>query len=33
MIAIMDKVLGVMMVVTALLSLWAVTTSNHLYVG
>jgi hypothetical protein len=29
----MDKVLAVMMVVTALLTLWSVTTSNHLFVG
>ncbi len=33
MIKIMDKVLGLMMVVLAIITLWAVLTPNHLYVG
>jgi len=33
MISIMDKVLGWGMVITALYTLWAVVTSNHLFVG
>ena len=33
MIKIMDKVLGVLMVITALYTAWAVLTPNHLYVG
>ena len=33
MIKIMDKVLGWMMVVLAAITLWAVVTPNHLFVG
>ncbi len=33
MIRIMDKVLGLMMVVLAIITLWSVLTPNHLYVG
>jgi len=33
MITIMDKVLGWLMVVTAVYTAWAVLTPNHLYVG
>jgi len=33
MITIMDKVLGYGMLLTALITLWAVLTPNHLYVG
>ncbi len=33
MIRIMDKVLGWMMVVLAIITLWSVLTPNHLYVG
>lgn len=33
MIKIMDKVLTVMLVVSALVTLWAVITPNHLYIG
>ena len=33
MIAIMDKVLTWGMVITAVYTLWAVVTTNHLYVG
>jgi len=33
MIKIMDKVLALMLVVTALITLWSVLTPNHLYVG
>jgi hypothetical protein len=33
MIRIMDKVIGWMMVLLALITLWAVLTPNHLYVG
>ncbi len=33
MIKIMDKVLGIFMFGLALLTLWAVLTPNHLYVG
>jgi len=33
MIKIMDKVIGWMMVLLALITLWAVLTPNHLYVG
>ncbi len=33
MIKIMDKVLTVMLVVSALVTLWAVVTPNHLYIG
>ena len=33
MIRIMDKVIGWMMVLLALITLWAVLTPNHLFVG
>jgi hypothetical protein len=33
MITIMDKVLGWAMLISALVTLWAVLTPNHLYVG
>jgi hypothetical protein len=33
MIKIMDKVLAVMLLVAALVTLWAVVTPNHLYIG
>jgi hypothetical protein len=33
MIKYMDKVLGIMMLVTAIYTAWAVLTPNHLYVG
>ncbi len=33
MITIMDKVLGIGMLITALFTLWAVLTPNHLYIG
>jgi hypothetical protein len=33
MIKIMDKVLTLMMVIAALVTLWAVVTPNHLYIG
>jgi hypothetical protein len=33
MITIMDKVLGWGMVLTALITLWSVLTTNHLFVG
>lgn len=33
MIKIMDKVLTLMMVIAALVTLWAVLTPNHLYIG
>lgn len=33
MIKIMDKVLTIMLVVAALVTLWAVVTPNHLYIG
>lgn len=33
MIKIMDKVLTLMMVISALVTLWAVLTPNHLYIG
>ncbi len=33
MIKIMDKVLALMLVVSALITLWSVLTPNHLYVG
>ncbi len=33
MIKIMDKVLGWMMVVLAIITLWSVLTPNHLFVG
>jgi len=33
MITIMDKVLGWGMLISALITLWAVLTPNHLYVG
>lgn len=33
MITIMDKVLGWGMVVTAIITLWAVVTPNHLFIG
>ena len=33
MIKIMDKVLTVMLVVSALVTIWAVLTPNHLYIG
>ncbi|ADV47177.1 hypothetical protein Nitsa_1934 [Nitratifractor salsuginis DSM 16511] len=33
MIKIMDKVIGWMMVLLAIITLWAVLTPNHLYVG
>ena len=33
MIRIMDKVLGWMMVVLAIITLWSVLTPNHLFVG
>ncbi len=33
MIKIMDKVLGIGMLLLALYTLWAVVTPNHLYVG
>ena len=33
MITMMDKVLGWMMVVTAVYTAWAVLTPNHLYIG
>jgi hypothetical protein len=33
MIKIMDKVLTIMLVVAALVTLWAVLTPNHLYIG
>ncbi len=33
MIKVMDKVLGWMMVVLAIITLWSVLTPNHLYVG
>ncbi len=33
MIKIMDKVLGLMMVVLAIITLWSVLTPNHLFVG
>ena len=33
MIKVMDKVLGIFMLVTALYTAWAVLTPNHLYIG
>ncbi len=33
MITIMDKVLGVLMVITAIYTAWAVLTPNHLFIG
>jgi len=33
MIKYMDKVLGLLMLITALYTLWAVVTPNHLYIG
>lgn len=33
MLNIMDKVLAVGMLVTAIITLWAVVTPNHLYIG
>ncbi len=33
MIKIMDKVITVMLAVSALVTLWAVVTPNHLYIG
>jgi hypothetical protein len=33
MIKIMDKVLALMLVGTAIITLWSVLTTNHLYVG
>lgn len=33
MITIMDKVLGIGMLITAIITLWAVLTPNHLYIG
>lgn len=33
MIKIMNKVLTVMLVISALVTLWAVVTPNHLYIG
>lgn len=33
MIKIMDKVITIMLVVAALVTLWAVVTPNHLYIG
>lgn len=33
MIKVMDKILAWGMVVTAIITLWAVVTANHLYVG
>ena len=33
MITIMDKVLGVGMIITAVITLWAVATPNHLFIG
>jgi hypothetical protein len=33
MIKIMDKVLGLMMLITAVYTAWAVLTPNHLFIG
>jgi hypothetical protein len=33
MITIMDKVLTIGMVITAIITLWAVVTPNHLFIG
>ncbi len=33
MIKVMDKVLAILMIITALVTIWSVVTPNHLYVG